>query len=192
MKFFKFLLFYLLTMAAAFAAPGAHGPNGEHLDAPGGAHTHTQAGARMTTFTESFELVGQLQDTELSILIDRYETNEPVLNGKLEVELNGVKALARFHADHGDYAIDDVNFLKALAKPGKHALIFTLTAGDESDLLEGTLDVTAENASPGGSHDEPGGHNVSLRNWALGGMLLAMLLVAIVIAMLRQKPMSGK
>lgn len=192
MKFFKVFLFYLMTMSAAFAAPGAHGPNGEHLDAPGGAHVHTDAGPRIDTFTETFELVGHLQGGELSILIDRYETNEPVLNGKLEVELNGLKALARFHADHGDYAIDDANFLKALAKPGKHSLVFTLTAGEESDLLEGTLEVTAEDVSHGGSREEANGHNFSLRNWAIGGVLLAILLVAAVIVMLRQKPVSGK
>ena len=192
MKFFKVFLFYLMTMSAAFAAPGAHGPNGEHLDAPGGAHVHTDAGPRIDTFTETFELVGHLQGGELSILIDRYETNEPVLNGKLEVEFNGLKALARFHADHGDYAIDDANFLKELAKPGKHSLVFTLTAGEESDLLEGTLEVTAEDASHGPSHDSSSDHEFSLRNWLIGGVLLAILLVAIVIAMLRQKPVSGK
>lgn len=196
MKFFKVFLFYLLTMPAAFAAPGAHGPNGEHLDAPGGAHVHTDAGPRIDTFTETFELVGHVQGGELSILLDRYETNEPVLNGKLEVELNGVKALARFHADHGDYAIDDANFLKELAKPGKHSLVFTLTAGEESDLLEGTLEVQAKDQSQGSSrgdaHDDGRDHEFSLRNWAIGGVLLAILLVAVVIAMLRQKPVSGK
>lgn len=192
MKLFNAVLFYLMTLTAAFAGPGAHGPNGEHLDAPGSAYVRADATPRIDAFTESFELVGQLQETELSVLIDRYETNEPVLNGKLEVELNGVKAHARFHADHGDYAIDDVNFLKALAKPGKHALVFTLTAGEESDLLEGTLEVTAHDASPGREGERSSAHNVSIRRWAIGGVLLAMVLVAIVVAMLRRKPVSGK
>lgn len=192
MNLFKIILFYLFTIATASAAPGAHGPNGEHLDAPGGGHVHTDAGPRIETFTESFELVGHLQDGELSILIDRYETNEPVLNGKLEAEFNGLKAPAKFHADHGDYAIDDAKFLKALAEPGKHSLIFTLTAGEESDLLEGTLEVKAENQSQGHSHDESSGHSHSLRNWAIGGVLLAIVLVALVIRTLRRKPVSGK
>lgn len=132
-----------MTMAAsAFASPGAHGPDGEHLDGPAGT---APAGAvpRVETFSEAFELVGQLSGGELSVMIDRYETNEPVLDGKLEVEFKGVKATAKFHPDMGDYAFDDAQFLKALATPGKHALLFTLIAGDESDLLEGTLEVTA-------------------------------------------------
>ncbi len=196
MNISRFFIFYLLAMSAALAAPGAHGPNGEHLDAPGGAHIHMDTGPRIDTFTESFELVGHLQGDELSILIDRYETNEPVLNGKLEVEFNGLKAPAKFHADHGDYAIDDANFLKALAKPGKHSLIFTLTAGEESDLLEGTLEVKAVDQAHGNSHGHSNGdshdHDFSLRNWAIGGVLLSILSVALVILTLRRKPVSGK
>lgn len=192
MNILKIFIFYLFATSAVFAAPGAHGPNGEHLDAPGGAHVHTDTGPRIDTFTESFELVGHLQDGELSILIDRYETNEPVLNGKLEVEFNGLKAPAKFHADHGDYAIDDANFLKALAKPGKHSLVFTLTAGDESDLLEGTLEVKAEDASHGHAHDDAHGHGFSVRNWLIGGSALSILLVASVVPMLRRKQNSGK
>lgn len=188
MNVLKIFLFYLLTMSAALAAPGAHGPNGEHLDVPGG-HVHSDAGPRIETFTESFELVGHLQDGELSMLIDRYDTNEPVLNGKLEVELNGMKAPARFHADHGDYAVDDENFLKALAKPGKHALLFTLTAGADNDLLEGTLEVKADAGVHGHSHEDEHGHpHTNLTTWAIAGVLLAVLLVAIVIRQLRRKP----
>jgi len=186
MKLLNIFLFCLVTMSAAFGAPGAHGPNGEHLDAPAG-RVHSDAGPRIETFTESFELVGRLQDGELSMLIDRYDTNEPVLNGKLEVEFNGMKTVARFHADHGDYAVDDENFLKALAKPGKHALLFTLTAGEDSDLLEGTLEVNAGEGAHGDA-DDHGHPRTSLTAWAIAGVLLAALLVTIVIRQLRRKP----
>jgi hypothetical protein len=186
MKLLNIFLFCLVTMSAAIAAPGAHGPNGEHLDAPGG-RVHGDAGPRIETFTESFELVGRLQDGELSVLIDRYDTNEPVLDGKLEVEFNGMKVAAPYHADHGDYAVDDENFLKALAKPGKHALLFTLTAGEDSDLLEGTLEVNAGAGAQGdaGDHGLP---RANLTTWAIAGVLLAVLLVAIVMRQLRRKP----
>jgi hypothetical protein len=193
MNIIKFLLISLLAMSSAIAAPGAHGPNGEHLDAPGG-HVHADAGPRMETFTESFELVGRLQGGELSVLIDRYETNEPVLNGNLEVEFNGMKAIARFHADHGDYAVSDENFLKALAKPGKHALLFTLNAGKDNDLLEGTLEVTAAESAHGHSHEN--GHSYSLRTLTIGGALLisgiAIALAVFIIRMRRRKTSTGK
>lgn len=195
MKLIHILFLYFALASVAVAAPGAHGPNGEHLDAPGG-HAHTDEGPRIETFTETFELVGHLQGEELSILIDRYETNEPVLNGKLEVEFNGQKAPAKFHADHGDYAVDDAKFLEALAKPGKHSLVFTLVAGEESDLLEGTMEVKADDADHGHPHgDSPAdshGHAYSLKTWAIGGILLSILSVAMVIPMLRRKSNSGK
>lgn len=138
----------LLSAALAFpalpalAGPGAHGPNGEHLDAPAAAAgTSVAAVPRLEAHSELFELVATLSGGELSLLIDRYETNEPVLGARVEVEARDRKATATFHADHGDYAIDDAAFLQALSEPGEHALVFTVIAGDDSDLLDGTLSV---------------------------------------------------
>ncbi len=135
------------------AAPGAHGPGGEHIDA--GAHATSAADVpRVEAMSEVFELVGRLQGGELSILIDRYESNEPVLGAGLSVQLGSLKAKAKFHANHGDYAVDDAAFLKVLAAPGEHALIFTVIAGKDSDLLEGKLVAGAAVADPH-AHDQP-------------------------------------
>lgn len=165
MKLLTILLLSLSVMSAALASPGAHGPNGEHLDGAV-ATAGGDALPRIETFTESFELVGQLSGGELSIMIDRYETNEPVLGGTLEIEYKGLKAPAKFHADLGDYSIDDPTLLAALSKPGSHALLFTLIAGDETDLLEGTLVV-------GAVHAEEQKH-VNAWAWVLG-IAIAML-----------------
>jgi hypothetical protein len=125
---------------------GAHGPDGDHHDAPAAAAS-AQALPRMETFTEAFELVAELRPGELVILVDHYETNEPVLGAMLEVESGALKAEAAFRAEQGDYAVTDAAMLQALAQPGEHALVFTLIAGDESDLLDGTL--VATRATPG-------------------------------------------
>lgn len=191
MKLIHILFLYFALGSVAVAAPGAHGPNGEHLDAPGG-HVHSDAGPRIETFTESFELVGHLQGEELSILIDRYATNEPVLNGKLEVEFNGLKALAKFHADHGDYAVDDAKFLEALAKPGKHSLVFTLAAGEESDLLEGTMEVKSGDAEKGHAHDDDHDHAFSLNPWVIGAVIPSVLLLGLALMLMRRKPKARK
>ena len=94
---------------------------------------------RVEAKSELFELVANLKPGELSILVDRYETNEPVLGAQLEVESGSLKAIAAFRADKGDYVVTDAALLKALAAPGEHALVFTLMAGKDSDLLDGTL-----------------------------------------------------
>lgn len=94
---------------------------------------------RVETHTETFELVGQLREGELSLLIDRYDSNAPVLGAQVTVESGGIEAAASFHADHGDYPVSDERLLALLRQPGEHALVFTVTLGDDSDLLDGML-----------------------------------------------------
>ncbi len=144
----------LLLIAHPFviAGPGAHGPNGEHLDGPT-AMRPASALPRVEAKSEAFELVAELRASELVIVIDRFESNEPVLGAQLEVESGALKAVATFRAEQGDYAVTDAALLKALAAPGEHALVFTLVAGKDSDLLDGTL-VRGEG---GGSRDGSGG-----------------------------------
>ena len=154
----------LLANVSALAGPGAHGPNGEHLDAS----TAVRAGSvrpRVDAHTEAFELVAELRSNELTIIIDRFQSNEPVLSAKLEVENGALKAVAAFRAERGDYAVTDAAMLKALAAPGEHGLVFTLVAGSDSDLLDGTLVVAAKASSGatagddhGRAHGSDGGH----------------------------------
>ncbi len=136
----------LLATATATAAPGAHGPNGEHLDAP---TTMRAASAlpRVEAKSETFELVAELRTNELVTVVDRFESNEPVLGAQLEVESGSLKAVAAFRAEQGDYAVTDAAMLKALAAAGEHGLVFTLVAGKDSDLLDGTL------VAAGGGHE---------------------------------------
>jgi hypothetical protein len=131
----------LFAASNVIAGPGAHGPNGEHLDAPT-AMRATSAPPRVEAQSEAFELVAELRAGELTIVVDRYESNEPVLGAQLEVESGALKAVAAFRAEQGDYAVTDAAMLKSLAAPGEHGLVFTLVAGKDSDLLDGTL-VTA-------------------------------------------------
>lgn len=167
----KLLMLLLMLCGPAFAAPGAHGPGGEHLDAPASSASG-KAAPRVEASSELFELVGRLQGGELSILLDRYASNEPVLNAEVEVHLGDLKAKARFHADNGDYAVDDPGILKALAKAGDHALVFKIVAGPESDLLDGTLSVPVAGAD---AH----GQDHVLERIAIGiGILAALVIVA--------------
>lgn len=149
----------------AFAAPGAHGPNGEHLDEKSTAVTG-QARPRLEARSELFELVARLDGGALTVLVDRYETNEPVLGARLEVESGPLKASATFRPESGDYAVTDAGFLKALSEPGEHALVFTLAAGDDTDLLDGTL-VTV--ASPVVIDDHDHDRELERALWIGGG-----------------------
>ncbi len=133
----------LLASTSALGAPGAHGPNGEHLDGPPMSASAANAAPRFETQSETFEVVGRLQGGELSMLINRFASNKPVLNAKVEIESGTVKAIAKFHADLGDYAVDDAAMLKALSAPGDHPLVITVLSGSDADLLDVTLKVAA-------------------------------------------------
>lgn len=148
------LLSLLLTLSGpALSGPGAHGPNGEHLDSPASTTQATgTAQPRMETHTESFELVATLQADGLSLFVDRYESNEPVQGATLEVESGPLKAAAVFRPEQGDYLVTDKALLQALAQPGPHSLVITLMAGSDGDLLEGTFGAAASPAPSTAAH----------------------------------------
>ena len=180
------ILFGLLFVLSEFAwaAPGAHGPGGEHLDT----HSHGASGAaspRLETQSELFELVARLQSGELSILIDRYETNEPVLGATVDVAFGSLKAKAKFHSDHGDYAIDDKAMLEALSVPGEHGLVFTVAAGQDVDLLDGRLVVVQE----AGHADED--HDHVLERVLMGAGILGIVVAAVLLWRRRKSRMAS-
>lgn len=162
----------VLTAPHVQAAPGAHGPNGEHLDMPVSGVSAAAAGPRFETQSEGFELVGRLHGGELSMLVNRFDTSEPVLGAEVEVQLGGLKARAPFHVDAGDYAVDDETLLRALRQPGEHALVITVLAAGGGDLLDATLRV--EQAGPAAQGHEGSGWARHVRSgaWVAGVLLL--------------------
>ena len=151
----------------AWAGPGAHGPNGEHLDAPK-TNNSMQAGLRIEANSDVFELVGTLAGGELSIFIDRFVTNEPLLQAQVEVESGALKAQAKFRVEIGDYKIDDPAMLQKLSMPGEHPIVITVIAGKDSDLLDAVLRVPASLAVAD--------HHFHWEWWALGALATLVLL----------------
>ena len=127
-------LLFFMTTSLVQAAPGAHGPNGEHLDTVQQSAGGQASAPRLDAKSELFELVATLSDDKLSILIDRFDTNEPVLRASVEIESGSLKAPATFHEDLGDYRVEDAQLLKQLREPGEHPLVFTVSAGADSDF----------------------------------------------------------
>lgn len=115
---------FLLSPLAS-AGPGAHGPGGEHLDGPAPVLCAGSSVPRVEAKSETFELVARIEGGALSILIDRYDTNEPVLGAEVEVEVEvgSLKRKALFRRDQGDYAITDAALVALSSSPGTHALV---------------------------------------------------------------------
>jgi hypothetical protein len=166
-----------LMPVLTWAGPGAHGPNGEHLDSPK-TDNLMQAGLRIEANSDIFELVGTLAGGEFSIFIDRFVTNEPLLQAQVEVESGAMKAQAKFRAEIGDYRIDDPALLQKLSTPGEHPLVITVIAGKDSDLLDAVLRVPATSAA-----DD---HHFHWEWWALGAFA-TLVLHGIAVARLRNQ-----
>ena len=161
------LLLALMTAGIAFAGPGH-----DHSDAAP-ATSAGKASPRFDAHSDMFEVVGVLSSGELSIFIDRYASNEPVLKAKVDVECGALKAVAQFHAGHGDYRLPS----KPFEKPGTYPINLTITAGDEVDILAGNLVVPDPHAGHDHSHDAR-----AWKRWtALGAVMAALTLAALFV-----------
>jgi hypothetical protein len=159
-----------LTTRYALAGPGAHGPNGEHLDRPAPVLSAGNSVPRVEAKSELFELVARVEGGVLSVLIDRYDSNEPVLDASVEVEAGSWKQKAVFRREQGDYTVNNPDLVRLLSSPGSHSLVFTVGAGKDSDLLEGALRVAGPEAGDGATHPRSYG---ALAAWIGGSILIA-------------------
>jgi membrane fusion protein, heavy metal efflux system len=94
----------------------------------------TTIAPRIDASSTMFELIGVLRDGKLTIFVDRFVTNDPVINAVIEVETPAGTVTAKPSAQ-GSYTLDAA----WAAKAAKHDLIFTITAGADLDVLTGTL-----------------------------------------------------
>jgi len=153
---------FLLCVASAVAlADDGHG----HGDAaPAAAST---ASPRIAAHSELFELVGIVDKGQMKVYLDRYATNEPVTGARIEYESGNNKGTAQPQPD-GTYLVK----FDALGKPGDLPFSFTVSAGPDTDLLAGDLDI--EDA-----HDS---HAEEKRPWAPWLVGAAAVLAALGIA----------
>lgn len=176
----------LLHAGPALASPGAHGPNGEHLDGPA-AVSAASGLPRIEAHSEQFEIVGRLDAAALVLYVSRYESNEAVLGAQLDVELGNLKARAAFEAEPGSYRLSDRKLIDALQQAGSHALVFTLTAGADSDLLDGTLAVAAHADDTHAAGSGPGLRNDVAIGAGVGAVVGAVVGVLALSTVLRRR-----
>lgn len=119
-----------LLMFALAGQAGAHEGHGD--EAP----TSAAALPRVAAESEAFELVGILQPGGVMLIyLDRWAGNAPV-DGGVNVTLDGQEIQAE-RQGIGLFLLRHPR----LAQPGSLDLIFSITAGEEMDLLTGHLDI---------------------------------------------------
>ncbi|WP_296706157.1 HlyD family efflux transporter periplasmic adaptor subunit [Rhodoblastus sp.] len=83
----------------------------------------------------AFELVAVPKNGQLDIWLDRFATNEPVVGASISIETPDGPVEAK--AESGVYRAP----APWAAKPGRHDLIFTVSAGSDIDVLTASLTV---------------------------------------------------
>ena len=151
----------IVALALYAVMLSAFGHGDEDHGAPAAAISQGVA-PRAVAATEDFELVAVLEGQHLVVYVDRYASNEPVANARIEVEGAGLMAPAA-EAAPGTYVLD----VAAEIPAGKHPLAIAVEAGDSADLLSATLDT---------SHPAAAAHVHGWREqivWIVAGLLLA-------------------
>jgi len=159
------LLFSLLP-PVAFAGGGDDHSHGPEVSVPVAASA--TSGERLELKSPDVELLGILSDGKLTVYADRYATNEPILNAKIELESNGRK-LPLLATKDGAYTAA-ADWLK---QPGKHEIVVSVEAGGLEDLLIGTLQV------PGLKPAAHGRSWLDYGKWAAGGIAVAIVLLVL-------------
>lgn len=122
----------LIVIVPAVAGPGHdHGGHGAEVAAA------VKDVPRIESVGTDLELVAVAEGHKLSIYLDRSATNEPVDGASIEVSGDGISPVQAKPTAPGVYEIES-DWLDA---PGTKALLFTVSAGETADLLNGTLIV---------------------------------------------------
>lgn len=116
------------------------------------------------------ELLGVVQaDGVLTVYADRYATNEPIRNARIELESAGRKLTLQPAGDDGSYRAAAAQWL---TQPGSQELTVSIEAPGLEDLLIGTLVVKDSGAAEHGSRWRDYGQWVA----AAGGLLVALVI----------------
>jgi membrane fusion protein, heavy metal efflux system len=167
-----------------FVSTAAAGPGHDHGDeAP---KTQGAASPRFETHSDLFELVGIYEKGGVTLYLDRYKSNEPVANAKIEFEAAGLKGVATAQPDN-TYRIES-DALK-VAK-GTLAFAFTITQGNDADLLAANLAFgTQTPASDPHAHDHS---HSSLPAWAYALISLLILAITALIVLLVKRHKAAR
>ncbi len=153
----------LLATALLAVAFSAFGHGGEDHGAPPPALSQNVA-PRASAATDEFEIVATLEGRQLLVHVDRFTSNEPVADAKVEVEgeLAGAQGLAS-ETSPGTYLIE----LAADLPAARHPLTISIETSDSADLLSVELDTSQPASATPHSH-----YRSEWTVWALAAVLL--------------------
>ena len=147
-------LFFSAQMVEA--SPGAHGPNGEHLDASN--NIAVSENPKFESFTETFELLGELFEDQLVIYLHDFKSNTPVEGAVIELESGGLSSSIEYSELLKAYTLTNQEMFELLSKEGEHEIVLIVMTEDTGDLLSASL-TNLSSHSPNDDHDEDHHHH---------------------------------
>jgi hypothetical protein len=135
----KQLRIYFFALACALsgtARSGGDSSDGHSHAEPEKPVVSVDVAPRASAQSEEFELVAVLASKKLTLYLDRYASNAPVAEARIELESGAVKIVAA-QTEPGVYAVPGEPF----SRPGKYPLVFSIQTAESADLLTATLEV---------------------------------------------------
>ncbi len=131
------IIAFLLMLS--WAAPVLAGPGHDHGDGGHGAEAAAPSASipRIESAGSEVELVAVAEGHKLIIYLDRLDTNEPIDGATIEITGDGIPAVLAKRVAPGTYELE----ADWIDMPGAKALLFSVTAGETADLLNGTLNI---------------------------------------------------
>lgn len=160
------------------------------LAGPGhdGGHDHDEVQAvasgpaipRFEANSELFEVVGVVSGGKLTLTLDRFASNEPVPDARIELESGSFKVQGEYVAERQSYRFAS----DAFGAPGTYPVTLTITAGEDVDLLAADLVVPQIEIAPNAA---AGGASNNIMWWGAGG---AAAILALALGLRRRRPAS--
>lgn len=158
----KLALFAWIVIAPLVLSAHAHEG---HDDAASPAVSIAGGGApRFEAVSDMFEIVGIVDKGAMTLFLDRYATNDPVADAKVDIEAGPAKGPAQANPD-GTYTFKHA----ALAAPGQFPVTIAVTIGNDADLLTGELVIPDPNALNANAETNS---NWNQLGWAAGALIL--------------------
>jgi membrane fusion protein, heavy metal efflux system len=127
----------LALASLLFAGPLAAHEGHDH-GAPA-APVMTTGAPRIALHSDAYELVGVLRGSRLTLFLDRYAGNEPVVDARITVSIGTSGDAGAMPAPDGTYLVSSDQLVGA----GPLELVFAITHAQGDDLLIGTLERPA-------------------------------------------------
>ena len=170
------VLLSLATIALASLGALAHGDE-DHGEKKAPAASSANAGPRFEAHSDLFEVVGTVERDQLTITVDRYASNEPVRDAKVEIEVGSAKGIASPGPD-GSYSFKNAALAQATSAPVTLPVSLTITAGKDADLLAAELTIGAVAAADAHAADA---HTTERARWWLPTSAAVLLLIVALI-----------